>query len=178
MKQFIIYPVKSFIYFTGVIFLLLTLNFELKTLNCSAQDSPKGGSSSGGKEAEDPVLLTVAGEEVKKSEFLNVYRKNSKQDKVIDNKSLNEYLDLYINFKLKVKEARDLGLDTTEVFKKELAGYRRQLAQPYLTDKKINEQLIEEAYERKLYDIRASHILIKLNPDAEPKDTLLAYKKK
>lgn len=163
------------------IFLLLTLNFTLAPIfngiNCSAQDSPQGNSYSGGKESKDPVLLTVAGEDVKKSEFLNVYRKNSKQDKVIDKKSLNEYLDLYINFKLKVKEARDLGLDTTEVFKKELAGYRRQLAQPYLTDKKINEQLIKEAYERKLYDVRASHILIKLNPDAEPKDTLLAYRK-
>jgi len=123
------------------------------------------------------VLLTVAEEDISKSEFLKVYHKNSKRDQVIDQRSLEEYIELYINFKLKVAEAKELGLDTTQAFKTELNGYRQQLAQPYLKDKEVNEQLLKEAYERKLQDIRASHILIKVPFDAEPKDTLLAYRK-
>jgi len=121
--------------------------------------------------------MEVAGEKITKEEFLKVYFKNSKNDKKIDQKSLEEYLELYSNFKLKVAEARELGLDTTTAFKNELSGYRMQLAQPYLNDKEISENLLEEAYERKQYDIRAGHILIKVNKDSEPKDTLLAYRK-
>lgn len=126
---------------------------------------------------DEAVLLTVAGEDVSKSEFLAVFHKNSRKDKVIDPKSLEEYVELYINFKLKVSEAKELGLDTTKAFIKELAGYRKQLAAPYLKDKEVNEALLKEAYDRKLKDVRASHILIKVKADPEPSDTLLAYRK-
>jgi len=126
---------------------------------------------------DDAVLLTVAGEDVSKSEFLTVFHKNSKKDRVIDPKSLEEYIELYVNFKLKVSEAKELGLDTTKAFITELAGYRKQLASPYLKDKEVNEELLKEAYDRKLKDIRASHILIKIKADPEPLDTLLAYRK-
>jgi peptidyl-prolyl cis-trans isomerase SurA len=125
----------------------------------------------------DDVLLEVGGEKITKSEFLNVYKKNNTKDQTIDKKSLNEYLDLYINFKLKVREAEDLGLDTIDAFKRELAGYRTQLAKPYLVDKDVNEELLQEAYERMNYDIRAKHILIKVGEFAFPKDTLKAYNK-
>lgn len=125
----------------------------------------------------DPILLTVAGEKISKSEFLSVYNKNNLKKDVIDKKSLQEYLDLYVNFKLKVKEAETLGLDTASSFVTELTGYRKQLAQPYLTDKDINDKLLQEAYNRMQWDIRASHILIKISPDASPKDTLAAYKR-
>jgi len=149
--------------FSLTFILIFTLFFNLPM--ASAQD------------AKDPVLLTIAGQEVRISEFLSVYHKNSQKDKVIDEKTLEEYLNLYINYKLKVKEAEDLGLDTTGAFKIELGGYRKQLSKPYLTDKNINERLLKEAYERKLEDVRVSHLLIRLNPNAEPKDTLLAYRK-
>jgi len=125
----------------------------------------------------DPILLTVGGEKVTKSEFLNVYNKNNLKKDVLDKKSLEEYLDLYINFKLKVKEAESLGLDTVASFKTELDGYRKQLAQPYLTDKDVNDKLIQEAYDRMKWDIRASHILIKVGMNASPADTLKAYRK-
>ena len=128
-------------------------------------------------QAPDPVLMTVAGEKVTSSEFLNVYMKNNVKGDAMDRKSLEEYLDLYINFKLKVKEAEELGLDTATAFKTELAGYRKQLAQPYLTDKAIEDALLKEAWERSAYDLRASHILIKLDKNAPPADTLAAYKK-
>ena len=125
----------------------------------------------------DETLLSVAGEPISKSEFISVYKKNNRDENPMDRTALEEYIELYINFKLKVAEAKELGLDTSKEFISELAGYRKQLAQPYLTDKEINIELLEEAYQRKLKDIRASHILIKLNAGAEPKDTLAAYKK-
>ena len=122
----------------------------------------------------DPVLLRVAGEAVTRSEFDRVYRKNNR-DSVFTEAAVRDYLELYINYKLKVKEAEELKMDTSETFKSELAGYRKQLAQPYLTDKEVNESLIREAYERLNKDVRASHILLKLGQDVLPKDTLAAY---
>jgi len=126
---------------------------------------------------EDRVLMMVANEKITKKEFLKVYYKNSKRDEEIDQKSLEEYLQLYINFKLKVAEAKELGLDTTKAFINELSGYRAQLAQPYLNDKSISEGLLQEAYERKQHDVRASHILIKVGIDADARDTLVARRK-
>ncbi|MEI6851894.1 MAG: peptidylprolyl isomerase [Bacteroidota bacterium] len=125
----------------------------------------------------DPTLLTVAGEKVSKSEFLNVYKKNNIKGEIMDRKSLEEYLELFINFKLKVKEAEEQKLDTFTSFKTELAGYRKQLAQPYMTDKDVDEGLVKEAYDRAQWDIRASHILIRLDKNATPEDTLAAYNK-
>lgn len=124
----------------------------------------------------DPVLLTVGGKNVTKSEFEAIYHKNN--NKVAgDKKSIEEYLDLFINFKLKVREAEAQGLDTTAAFRNELEGYRKQLAQPYLVDNEVNDKLLKEAYERMKMDVRASHILIKADMNALPKDTLDAYNK-
>ncbi len=125
----------------------------------------------------DDVLITVAGEKITAGEFLSIYSKNNVNNDVIDKKSLEDYLQLYINFKLKVKEAEDLGMDTVKSFIQELNGYRAQLAQPYLTDEAVTEKLMKEAYDRMLSDIRASHILVRLAADARPADTLIAYNK-
>lgn len=127
-------------------------------------------------QVKDPVVLSVAGEEITKSEFLNVYQKNNVNGEVLDRKSLEDYMELYINFRLKVKEAESLGMDTMKSFIDELAGYRKQLAQPYLIDETMNKALLKEAYDRKKEDIRASHILIKVDRNASPEDTLKAYK--
>jgi peptidyl-prolyl cis-trans isomerase SurA len=126
---------------------------------------------------DDATLLTIDNAKITKGEFVRIYKKNNTKDTQIDNKSLNDYLELFINFKLKVLEAEKLGLDTAESFKKELAGYRKQLAIPYLVDKDVDEKLLKEAYERKKIALRASHILIKLNDNATPQDTLVAYNK-
>jgi len=125
----------------------------------------------------DPILLNVAGEKITKSDFLKVYQKNNVKDRPIERKALEEYLELFINFKLKVKEAENLGLDTIKTFISELNGYRSQLAQPYLVDKEVTEKLIKEAYDRMQFDVRASHILIKVDRNASPADTLAAYQK-
>ncbi|MCF8461971.1 MAG: peptidylprolyl isomerase [Flavobacteriales bacterium] len=124
----------------------------------------------------DAVLLTVDGQNITLSEFEAVYKKNNR-DEVVDQKDLEDYLELYINFRLKVREAEELGLDTVKKFMEELKGYQKQLAKPYLTDKEVTENLIKEAYERSLKDVRASHILLKVGPDALPKDTLIVYNK-
>jgi len=122
----------------------------------------------------DPVLLTVDGQNISLSEFEAVYKKNNR-DEVVDQKDLEEYLELYINFRLKVREAEELGLDTVKKFIEELKGYQKQLAKPYLTDKSVTEKLIKEAFDRSLKDVHASHILLKVGPDALPKDTLEVY---
>lgn len=124
----------------------------------------------------DPVLLTVGGNDVKLSEFNAIFNKNKTDEKVTP-ASVKEYLDLYIKFKLKVREAEELGYDTLPKFKKELQGYRTQLAKPYLTDKEVTEDLIKEAYERMKFDVKASHILVKVELDAMDNDTIDAYKR-
>lgn len=125
----------------------------------------------------DPVLLQVANEKVTKNEFVKVFEKNNIKGEKPDNKAIEEYLDLYINFRLKVTEAKNLGMDTIKSFRDELAGYRKQLAQPYLADNEANEKLLKEAYDRKRFDIRASHILVRVDKMASAADTLLAWNK-
>ncbi|MFZ9943150.1 MAG: peptidylprolyl isomerase [Bacteroidia bacterium] len=122
-----------------------------------------------------PVLMVIDGASITKSEFEKVYRKNNQKEGPYDMADLKEYVDLYINYKLKVREAEALRLDTGITFINELKGYRKQLAAPYMTDKEVTEALLQEAYNRLLKDVRASHILINLAPDALPKDTLDAY---
>jgi peptidyl-prolyl cis-trans isomerase SurA len=125
---------------------------------------------------ESPVLLTLGDEEVTLEEFERIYRKNNSETS-LNRQSPEEYLDLFINFKLKVMEAEALGMDTTRKFIDELEGYRKQLARPYMTDNETREEMMKEAYERAQYDINASHILIKLPQGPSPEDTLAAYER-
>lgn len=123
------------------------------------------------------VLMTIGDQPVTVKEFTDIYNKNNLKDEVIEKKSVDEYIDLFVNYRMKVMEAYDMKLDTSAKFKKELNGYRKQLAKPYFTSDEISEELIEEAYQRKLKDVRASHILIKCEKHALPADTLKAYNK-
>ncbi len=122
------------------------------------------------------TLITIGDEPITAEEFWSVYQKNNTNNS-IDKKSLTEYLDLYTIFKLKVHEAKMLQKDTLPRFAKELKGYRKQLAKPYLTDENIHDQLIKEAYERMQKAVRASHILIMAPQEALPADTLKAFEK-
>ena len=121
-------------------------------------------------------VLTVDGEPTSLEEFENIFRKNNR-DSVITAQSLDEYMELFINFKLKVKEAREAGLDTVKKFKTELDGYRAQLARPYLTDSDKLNDLVKEAYENYKQEVHAAHILIKVDANASPVDTARAYTK-
>lgn len=123
------------------------------------------------------TLITLGDRNITAGEFMEVYEKNNVKSEVIDKKSVDEYLDMYINFKLKVTEAENLKMDTLPKFVKEYEGYRKQLAKPYFTNDAVTEQLVEEAYERMQWDVNASHILIKCDVHAVPADTLKAYNK-
>jgi len=124
---------------------------------------------------EKKVLMTIDGDPVYVDEFLRVYNKNLDMIKDESQKSKEAYLELFINYKLKVKEAFAQGLHENESFIKELGSYRNQLSQNYLYDQEITEELIEEGYNRLLEEVSASHILIRLTPDSRPKDTLVAF---
>jgi len=122
----------------------------------------------------DPIIMKVNGEKVTKSEFLQIYLKNNPNPKY-DEASMNEYMELFKKFKLKVIEAEALGYDTIPKLKREYEGYKRQLAIPYLIDSAQNDSLVKEAYFRTLNEVRCSHILVKIDPTATPADTLAAY---
>lgn len=126
---------------------------------------------------DNKTLVTIGDEKVTVGEFMKVYNKNNSQTGAYETSTIEEYLDLFINFKLKVKEAEDLKMDTSQVFQKELNSYREQLAKPYFVDENVNEALLEEAYNRMLKDIRASHILVMVDENASAEDTLAAYLK-
>ncbi|PJB55382.1 MAG: hypothetical protein CO098_16590 [Bacteroidetes bacterium CG_4_9_14_3_um_filter_41_19] len=123
------------------------------------------------------TLVTIGDEAVSVAEFMKVYQKNNALADTTYRESVKEYLDLFINFKLKVMEAEAMKMDTISAFVKELEGYRTQLAKPYFVDEKVNEALLQEAYNRLLKDIRASHILIMVDEHANPEDTLAAFNK-
>jgi len=109
-------------------------------------------------------LLEIENESISLDEFNNIFNKNN-DNQVIDKKYLDEYIELFINFKLKVREAKELGYDTLTTFVDELEGYRKQLAKPYLRDDQFNEEMFDEALERVQYDLNASHILININDE-------------
>ncbi|MFC2086764.1 peptidylprolyl isomerase [Bacteroidota bacterium] len=123
----------------------------------------------------DSILIIIGDKEFTKSEFLRIYEKNN--NNVYDPKTIEEYVDLFVNFKLKVIEAENRGMDTTKAFIEELSGYRQQLEEPYLTNEEFQDSLIKEAYERMEYELNVSHIVIRCSEQALPKDTLIAYNK-
>lgn len=122
------------------------------------------------------VLFTIDNEPVTTDEFKRIYTKNN-ADVAFDSASVYQYLDLFVNYKLKVAEAKKLKYDTLPDFRIELAGYRSQLSKPYFTDPAVDDSLYHEAYDHMHWDVEASHILITCNEDASPADTLKAYQK-
>jgi peptidyl-prolyl cis-trans isomerase SurA len=126
--------------------------------------------------SQDEVLFTLDDQPVMRSEFERVYHKNSNIEG-FENKPAAEYLELFINFKLKVHEAIKLGYDTVAAFRTELAGYREQLAKPYLQDRRLIDSLLQEAYYRTVNEVNASHIMVKLPANPVPADTLTAFRK-
>jgi peptidyl-prolyl cis-trans isomerase SurA len=124
------------------------------------------------------VVVTIGDNTVTKEEFEANYRKNNTN--ILDEKDKKtpaEYMDMYVSFKLKVIEAQKLGYDTAKAFVTELKGYRQELAKPYLTNVAFNEEMVKNAYYRTTHERKASHILIRVDPEASPADTLAAWNK-
>ncbi|MEX6625552.1 peptidylprolyl isomerase [Tenacibaculum salmonis] len=125
----------------------------------------------------DTELFRINNSPVMVSEFKQVYEKNL--GVLIDDKSkdIDNYLELFIDYKLKVKEAYDLKLDTLKNYKNELAGYKNKLIAPYLQNTVYLNELVEQAYLRKKTEVKASHILIKFPKKGIQFDTLPLYNK-
>ena len=120
------------------------------------------------------VVLKVGDESISLSDFEHIYKKNN-DDVAVTKEGLDEYMDLFVKFKLKVVEAEALGMDTASDFTRELAGYRKQLARPYLVDTELLDEIVHEAYARQQTEIRARHILVTVDENAVPSDTIRAW---
>ena len=123
------------------------------------------------------VLFTVNEKPYYTDEFSRIYKKNLDLVKDDSQKDLNQYLELFVGYKLKVNKAYKLGLQNGTQYQNELKSYRTQLAKNYFNDTKITQELLEEGYSRLQKEVRASHILILVDENASAEDTLKAYKK-
>ncbi|MEC4050711.1 peptidylprolyl isomerase [Flavobacterium sp. SUN046] len=142
------------------------LGFLMAFSFCSnAQNNPK------------EVLFTIDSKPYYTDEFARVYKKNLDLVKDESQKDLNQYLELFIGYKLKVNKANKLGLQDKTQYQNELKSYRTQLAKNFTTDSKVTKELVEEGYERLQKEINASHILFMVDENAAPEDTLIAYNK-
>ncbi len=134
-------------------------------------------SSVGFTQKDSDVLITIENQQITVGEFMSIYKKNNVDIQTADKKGLEDYLNLYLNFKLKVYEAEQQGFDTVPAFLKEFNGYVDQLAAPYLVDNQFTEDLIKEAYERSKWEVSAKHIMIKIPENPTLKDTAVAWTK-
>ena len=123
------------------------------------------------------VLMTINGKPVYTNEFKRVYKKNLDLVQDESQKDIDSYLELFIDYKLKIAEAQAQGLDQESAYQSEFSKYRDQLSRNYLFEDKVTEELAKEAYERGKFDIAASHILIRVDYESVPQDTLAAYNK-
>jgi len=146
-----------------IVFLLL-----LKLIGATAQIQKKATSSM--------ILFTVDGNPTLTDEFIYLFKKNhANESQDYTESKIDEYLNLFINFKLKIREAQKRGMDTTAKFNKELNTYREELKKPYRADKDVLDKLTHETYDHLMQEVNASHILIQIKPDATPEDTLKAF---
>ena len=126
------------------------------TYSCISEKTSTSASKKTSTPSVESTILTIGDEKISTEDFKYVYEKNNgKNADAYSKASVEEYLKLYTRFKLRVKEGESLGLDTTAEFKQELAGYQKQLAQPYLTEKEVTEMLVKQAYDRMKEEIRA-----------------------
>lgn len=125
----------------------------------------------------DRELFRINDKSIKVSEFKQVYEKNLAILEDQESKDIDKYLELFINYKLKVQEAYNLRLDTLKGYKRELESYKNQLIAPYLQDQEYLNNLIKEAYNRTKKEVKASHILLKFPGKGIEIDTTFLYQK-
>jgi peptidyl-prolyl cis-trans isomerase SurA len=145
-------------------------------LSCCVITAPGQGKRN--KRKKQLILFQLNDRQITADEFIYLYNKNhqSKPNEYSAD-DINEYLDLFVKFKLKVEEARQRRMDTTASFIAEYNSYRNELIKPYLPDNKVMDSLLNQAYERLKEEVRVSHILIGVKEDASPADSAKAYKR-
>lgn len=119
--------------------------------------------------AKDPVIMKINGKDVKLSEFQYLYRKNNMQQ--LEKETLEQYVDRFVIYKLKVAEAESERLDTMPSFINEYEGYRKDLIKPYLEDTTVTNRLLKEAYQRMLKNVEVTNIFLSLGQDEESQKT-------
>ncbi len=127
--------------------------------------------------AQNDVLLVIDYHKYTVDDFLSVYNKNNEEPLPGNIDLLKKEVDKFVDLKLKIIEAENMGLDKTDDFIKEYNKYKRELADPFLIDKQKFKRLTTQAYQRIKKEVRVSRILIRLSPYAAPEDTLIAYQK-
>ena len=116
----------------------------------------------------DDILMTIGNQKITSGEFEHIYHKNNNEN-IAEKQSINEYLDLFINFKLKVIEAENLGMDTTAQFKNELSNFVNQLEKSYLTDSAVFNRALHDEYDRMRKEVHACHIMLRFFPNPPPR---------
>lgn len=112
-------------------------------------------------QAKAQTILEIGDTKISKDEFVKMYERNSVKGKTnFSEAAVRDYLGYYTVYKMKLKEAEALKLDTLPAVKRELENYKNQLVQSYLKDKTINERLTKQAYERLKEEVEVAHILI------------------
>ena len=144
--------------------IILLIAFTISSTNLLSQKDTK-------------ILVTINDKQISVADFKKVYEKNLDAIDNEESKDIDKNLDLFINYKLKVKQAYELKLDTLKSYKSEIETYKKQLIAPYLQDKEYLTSLIKEAYDRTKTEIRASHILVRLPRNYSSKDTLTPFLK-
>jgi peptidyl-prolyl cis-trans isomerase SurA len=122
-------------------------------------------------------VADIAGDKISVEDFEQVYAKNNGGREAAAKTSIDDrqkFLDLYVKFRLKVKEAYALGYNNDVELRNELNDYRKNLAVSYMLEKEITKPALEQMYNRKLKQIRASHILVGV-PSSNPEDTLMGF---
>lgn len=126
------------------------------------------------QDLDSKTLMTIGNQNISVKEFLRVYNKNINLVQDQNQKDIDYYINLYSKYKLKLIEAKELGYDQKNSYKKEFTSYKNQLSNAYTTDKEVTESLVKEAYNRTTNEIKAQHILVRFQDN---QDSLLAYEK-
>ena len=123
------------------------------------------------------TIMTIQNEPVSTEEFKKIYLKNNPKSTSFSRKDVMEYVDLFVLYKMKLQDAKALRLDTIQAVKDDYTKYTDQLAQNILNDKNYVDNIVKETYEHTKSDLKLAHIMVKCDPNASPKDSLLAYNK-
>lgn len=157
----------------GSVFLVALL-----LLGCASGSETTERSGKQPMDTENPVVATFDDSTITLSQFEQAYR-NANTGPTPASDSLHAYkdfLDQYVNFHLKIRAAREAGLDTVSSVTNDIRSYREEIARPRLMRSEVYEPLVRELYERRKEEVDVSHILIRVSPEAAPEDTTQAYK--
>lgn len=122
-------------------------------------------------------LMIIGQEKVSVDEFLRIYQKNNQSTTSYSEKDVQEYVELFTLFKMKLQEAKRMRLDTLPMLKEDYQKYTDQLLQNHFVDKNYIDNIWKAQYEHMKYDVKVAHIMVKCAPNANPSDTLIAYNK-